>query len=1174
MPLSARSRRILWTTLGLALIVGGAAVLVWLVSLPRPGSALYEEYAEAFQLGVAALDVDKADTAEPNLSKAINLIPTEPAGWANRGLLYLRNNQLDKAAHDLAKAHELAPGNVNLDILTALLAQKRGQTTQAIALLRGALEREPGDVVARYRLAQMIAQEGGPDGDAEYQKLMEQILNIQPNNLAVLLQRARTAVRRKDADAVRDTLERLRTLSADWAQEPRKEFEQLEKQAPGPLHANMPFLLSRFENCLIREPSYVLARNRTDPRDAQMGTSLQNFLRLQPLRAAPSPPDRALTFTSAPMTPGKHWDVTLPVWLNADALPVIFAANSGQVVQVEGRGLVLPFPSGKAEIAPSRNGVVALDWNNDFRMDLLLAGADGLRFFEQQKDGSFKDVSEQTKIPPAVRQGDYYGAWAVDIDMDGDLDVVVAPRKGPPLLLRNNRDGTFMVPKNPIFPGVDSVRAFAWADLDNDGAPDAVFLDEEGNLHVFMNERSGQFLPRKGPELSGKAVALTVGDVNDDGVLDLVVLRADGVVLRVSDRNKGQAWDTAELARLDTPPDKLLVGDGALALADLDNNGSLDLLWMGPDQAVVWLTDEHGHFEKLPVSLKNKVFGLADFTGSGRLDLLGFDGDDRIVRLVNQGSLPYHWQAVRPRAALGDVAADSRINSFGIGGEIEIRSGSLVVKQMITAPVVHFGLGDRKRANVMRIVWPSGNFQAEFNHPPDKIVVTPQRLTGSCPFLYTWNGQSMVFVTDFLWSTPLGMYINAQSKGGFLQTTDWVKIRGDQLKPRDGCYDVRVNANLWETHYMDLLSLLVVDHPPGTEMHVDERFFLTPTKPEIYLTEKSRPVARAWDHEGKDATEEVRAIDGVYLDRAGRGMFQGVTRDHWVEADLGDDAPTEGPVYLLAHGFVHPTDSSVNFALEQGAHDPPRGLVLEIPDGRGGWKVGRPSLGFPAGKNKTIVIRLDGIEGRGVSRRFRLRTNMEIFWDALHYARGLDPQVCVRTEPPMTHAELRFRGILEMTQANISSPELPHYDRIESRGPYWRDLIGYHTRFGDVRELLARVDDRYVIMNAGDELLLRFTEQPPPREGWQRDFVWIADGWVKDGNLNTRFGKTVLPLPSHDMTSYERPPGRLEDDPVYQRFPRDWEIYHTRYVTPTLYERGLRSFRSDPPSAKPTRSTP
>jgi hypothetical protein len=152
-----------------------------------------------------------------------------------------------------------------------------------------------------------------------------------------------------------------------------------------------------------------------------------------------------------------------------------------------------------------------------------------------------------------------------------------------------------------------------------------------------------------------------------------------------------------------------------------------------------------------------------------------------------------------------------------------------------------------------------------------------------------------------------------------------------------------------------------------------------------------------------------------------------------------------------------------------------------------------------------------------------------------------------------------------MTQANSSSPELPHYDALLGKAQRWRDLIGYYTRYGEVRELLARIDDRYVIANAGDEIAMRFAAPPEPTRDWKRDFVWICDGWAKDGDLNTRFSKTVLPLPAHDLPGYDRPPGRLEDDPAYRRFPDDWKKYHTRYVTPAELERGLRSFRRPAP---------
>ena len=136
----------------------------------------------------------------------------------------------------------------------------------------------------------------------------------------------------------------------------------------------------------------------------------------------------------------------------------------------------------------------------------------------------------------------------------------------------------------------------------------------------------------------------------------------------------------------------------------------------------------------------------------------------------------------------------------------------------------------------------------------------------------------MQFVTDILWSSPLGLYINAQDRGGIAQTTDWVKVRGDQLKPRDGLYDVRITADLWETHYFDHVHLTVVDHPADTEMYVDERFFLTPTTPQLYLTKPPRPVARAVDDNGDDVTDVVRRIDGRYLDTFGLGKYQGVAR--------------------------------------------------------------------------------------------------------------------------------------------------------------------------------------------------------------------------------------------------------------------------------------------------------
>jgi hypothetical protein len=97
-------------------------------------------------------------------------------------------------------------------------------------------------------------------------------------------------------------------------------------------------------------------------------------------------------------------------------------------------------------------------------------------------------------------------------------------------------------------------------------------------------------------------------------------------------------------------------------------------------------------------------------------------------------------------------------------------------------------------------------------------------------------------------------------------------------------------------------------------------------------------------------TDILSTLDEKYLDNFGRGRYQGVTRNHYVEVDLGEDAPQSGPLWLIAKGWMHPTDSSINVAISQGQEVHPQPLSMEVPDGKGGWVVARPNLGFPAGR--------------------------------------------------------------------------------------------------------------------------------------------------------------------------------------------------------------------------------
>ena len=80
---------------------------------------------------------------------------------------------------------------------------------------------------------------------------------------------------------------------------------------------------------------------------------------------------------------------------------------------------------------------------------------------------------------------------------------------------------------------------------------------------------------------------------------------------------------------------------------------------------------------------------------------------------------------------------------------------------------------------------------------------------------------------------------------------------------------------------------------------MDERFGIPPAKLGITTVSTPHNLARATDDTGQDVTDLLRELDGKAVSTFGRGQFQGMTRDHYLELDLGDDAPMTGPLYLV-----------------------------------------------------------------------------------------------------------------------------------------------------------------------------------------------------------------------------------------------------------------------------------
>jgi hypothetical protein len=1127
----------------------------------RVPEATYREAVSAFHSGLAALQTSQEVLAREKLERVTALVPQEPAGWANLGLLLLRQQEIEPALEKLTKAAELAPRSAKIQGLLALALSRQGKLPEAVSHWQKAIALDPGDARAAFALAQDLERQGGAPSEAEAQRVLETLLG-RGENLAVRLDYARLAAKRNDGAALRAAIAPLEEATRAWPPEVLEQLEALRAAATESPRAAGP-RVAFLKNVLVREPAYRRALRAVSTPREEVGEPLARFLALENPTPRPAAPDTALAFTVGPVASlaARAWPWVGPVWLTGEGAPALVAADARAVVASKDAASAASeigiFPGSTAAL-PGMDGVVPVDLDNDFRVDLVLAGAGGLRLLRQGEDGRFADITRAAGLSRERREGSAFGAWAADVDADGDLDVIVAMGEGPPVVLRNNGDRTFA--EQRPFAGVASVRGFVWADLDGEGVPDAAFLQADGGVRVFLNQRGFTFAPAATPPDLPKAAAVAVAETSGDSLLDVLLLTASGAIARLSFLEDGARWEWSELAKTTLPAAGLEPGRARLLAADLDNNGAADIVATGPSESRVLLAGPGLTLAPLAGPLALRVLAAADFDGDGRLELLGSDSAGRAAIARSRGTTAYRWQALRPRAAT--ATGDQRINSFGIGGEAELRTGLHAQKQAIAAPWLHFGLGEAASADVIRITWPNGALQSEFDKPADTTLLASQRLKGSCPWLFAWNGREMAFVTDVIWRSPLGLRINAQATADVLMTEDWVKIAGHQLAPRDGAYDLRITAELWETHFFDLLSLLVVDHPAGTEVFVDERFAVPPPRLQVIATGPVGSLS-ARDDTGRDVSEVVETRDGRHLDFAGRGSYQGVTRDHFVELELPAEAPRKGPLWLVAQGWVHPTDSSINVALSQGSQAPPRGLSLQVADASGRFRQVRSGLGFPAGKDKTVLIDLAGLFPAAGPRRVRLATNLEIFWDRLGWAVGRPD---VRLEPRrlnLDSAVLRYRGYSVTHQEGPGAPERPRY-LLAGTAPRWRDLAGYHTRFGEIGELLKQVDDRYVIMNAGDEMALRFPEAPPPAAGLVRDFVLVGDGWVKDGDFNTSFSRTVLPLPTHATGRYETPPTRLEDDPIFKRHRADFEEYHTRYVSPEGLRDALRATIEDP----------
>jgi len=1153
-----------------------------------------EALISAKTLGLAYLEENKLEEAEAEFQKIIDLNKDEVMAYANLGVVYLRMGSFDRAEEWLLKAIKMQPEDPDVRLILAKVYEMGGAPDKAVEELEKIMEFSPGHVKSLYNLTELYASMQGEEALARRLAYTRDLAEKAPGNIVPQLNLLEILIQEGVAEEALQKLEQLQQVFPEFPREAVEYYDQsLEAlREPDMSKASVSFMI--FHNYMkVTTPYQAGMMDLKGPGGALVGSPIITFDQTQLGFQAADWQEvlAAIKFNDITATSGLDFLLQGNTSVSPDARGKTHLAacdynGDGDVDLYAGRidpatGEYQHYllrnewgafqdvsrASGIDHIGPETS-VNFADYDNDGFLDIYVVKEGDNRLYRNSGEANFSDVTDRSGAGDETAGA---GSLFFDYDHDGDLDIFLL-REGANLLYRNNMDGTFLEEgeRSGLAGEGEDSRDAAFGDFDEDGDIDLVVINKDGSNRLYSNQRQGVF--RDVSEESGmpdiaNASAVSVGDYNNDGFLDLFIasLQAGGSGMYL---NRGDGTFEKDLAseELNKSLEELQVNDAEFF--DFDNDGFLDLLVVGestqPDGsgAILYHSDGNGIMWLAPGILPEDLLsgsGITtfDYNGDGDLDLgiTGVDGSIRLLR--NDGGNNNHYIKMK---LVGLRAGSGKNNYYGIGAKVEVRSGSLYQSQVVTGPDIHFGLGLRERAEVIRILWTNGVPQNMFFPATNQDLIEEQQLKGSCPFLYTWNGEEHVFVKDIMWKSALGMPLGIMGENATYAppdaSVDYVKISGDQLKMQDGKYTLNITGELWETLYMDEIGLIVLDHPGQVELYVDERMGPPSLAGyRLYQVEEELTPVSVIDRYGNDLLPVVASRDNRYTPYQKLGKYQGLTEMSELIIDPGN-IDTDEAIFLYLYGWIFPTDASINASISQSDEITIYPPVIEALNAQGRWEVIVDDLGFPMGKDKMLVADLSG-KVNPEDPRIRIRTNMQLHWDQIFFSQGVPDVMVNATSLKPTAADLHYRGFSgTYRKGGRYGPHWFDYSEVRTK-PIWRDLKGNYTRFGDVLPLLLESDDMYVIKNAGDETTIEFDASSLPElpEGWTRDFLVHSVGWVKDGDLNTAHGQTVEPLPFHGMSSYPYGPEEAyPSDPEHQEYQKQ---YNTRVVGTEAFTRAL-----------------
>ena len=252
-------------------------------------------------------------------------------------------------------------------------------------------------------------------------------------------------------------------------------------------------------------------------------------------------------------------------------------------------------------------------------------------------------MNKQTSEHPFLNAFSIIGAnnpmWDVtigDVNNDGWFDIIGANEDRYFYLSRNNGDGTFGDSEQIISQtSAQAMYCLAIGDVNDDGWLDIVGGNLDGDFYISINDGNGGFSPtstiEEGTDNSAM-YSLVLNDLDNDGDLDIIAANHDGMFYIANNTGSGTFDDAVSI----TTYSSRMHG---IAVSDLNKDGQLDLIGSNIDgNFVISLNNGVWFNESMNISINNEEIwdlDIGDFNNDGIDDLLGANDDGNFYIVVN-----------------------------------------------------------------------------------------------------------------------------------------------------------------------------------------------------------------------------------------------------------------------------------------------------------------------------------------------------------------------------------------------------------------------------------------------------------------------------------------------------------------------------------------------------------